>query len=179
MQVLLVLEFSAFGTQFRDADTRRIINNQMRLTNYACCLNQLLPIRVLQITGSDSLRIHLGLHRHNTIDQLLFWHFQTEYGYRLAFMQGNILGNIQYKCSFTHRWSGRYQNKIGRLHTRCLVIQIQKTCSNTRYIAMAVRSSLNLSHGVCNNLSDGHIVTGISSLYKIKNAFLCIFQNCL
>ena len=94
-------------------------------------------------------------------------------------MQGNILGNIQYKCGFTHRWSGRYQNKIGRLHTRCLVIQIQKTCSNTRYIAMAVRSSLDLSHGVCNNLSDGHIVTGISSLYQIKNAFLRIFQNCL
>ena len=44
---MLQLEFTAFAPKLRDADTRRIVNDQIGTTNDSCALNQLFPFLVI------------------------------------------------------------------------------------------------------------------------------------
>ena len=51
-QIHFQLELTALGTHFRNADARRIIDDELGLTDHAGTLDQLLPLQVGQVSGS-------------------------------------------------------------------------------------------------------------------------------
>ena len=70
-QIMFHLEFTAFASKLCNRDTRRIVNDQVRLTDDSGTFDQLAPVFVSKITGSDGLGIYAGFQREQTVYQLL------------------------------------------------------------------------------------------------------------
>ena len=169
---MLKLIFSAFGTKLRNGDSRCIINNKIGATDNIRSFYQLRPVLVFQISGTEILGIHVRFHSKKTVYQLLLGHLQTENSHGHIFTKRHILGNIQYKGSFSHGRSSCDQYKIGRVHTGSLIIQIHKSGRNPGNGALQLGSLLNIADCIQHNLLDRHIIATICSLQNIKQLFL-------
>ena len=144
-KIVLQLIFPAFGTKFRNRNSRSIVNNKIGATDDICTFHQLRPVFIFQISGTEILRIHMGFHGKKTVYQLLLGHLQTEDRHGHIFTKCHILGNIQHKSSFSHGRSRRNQYKVGRMHTGGLIIQIYKSGRNSGDGAFQLGSLLNVT----------------------------------
>ena len=128
---MLQFEFPALAAELGNGDTRSIIDDQIRFSDNSGSFNELRPVFIRQISGSECLGIHLGFQGEQTVYQLFFGHLKTEDRYGLPFLKSHILGYIQDESRFSHRRTGCNQNEIRWLKTGSFIIQIDKTGRNT------------------------------------------------
>ena len=75
-----------------------------------------------------------------------------------------MINQIQYERRFSHGRTGRNQDEVGGLQARCLVIQIDEACRDSRYGSLVFGGFLNFLENVHRNLTDGDEITGITAL---------------
>ena len=169
------LIFTAFGTQFRNADAWRVINNQGRLSYDSGTLDQSLPFLVIHLPRTQLLGIHIGFHGKHTVHKLFLAHLQAEDSQSKIFPERHMMSDIQLKSRLPHGRTGRDQDQVRGLHPRRTVVKIQKSRGNSRDTSLILRGELNLVHCVHDYLSDRHISIGASSLHQLENTFFRIF----
>ena len=145
---MLHLIFSAFGAELGNGNTRFIIYDQIGIADDICPFYKFCPLFVLQVASTDILGIHFGLQGQQTVHQLLLGHLQTEHCYGHIVVKRHILGNVQNKSRLTHRRSRRHQDQIRRLKSGSLIIQINKTCRDSRNTSLISGSLFDLLYGI-------------------------------
>ena len=133
---MLQLVFAALAAQFHDGDTGGVVDDEVGLSDHTGAFDQFCPVLVGEISGTDGLRIDAGFEGEQSIDELLFRHFQTEYGDRHIFAECHMLGNVEHQRRFSHRRTRCHQDQIGRLESGCLIIEINKSGRNTGNISL-------------------------------------------
>ena len=91
---MLQLHFPALGTQFRNGNTRRIVNDQFGTTDDSHAFHNRIPIGIRQSTSTQLLGIHIGLHGKHTVYQLLLGHLQAEYHTWDSFLYRHMVNHI-------------------------------------------------------------------------------------
>ena len=59
-QIMLQFIFSTFAAELGNADTRCVVDDQIRFSDHACAFDQSFPVAVGQISVSDMLAVHAG-----------------------------------------------------------------------------------------------------------------------
>ena len=118
------------------------------------------------------LGVHLGFEGEQSVHELFLTHFQAEHCYRHSLLERHILCDIQDKRGFAHGRTRRNQNQIGGLQSRCLIVQVNKTCRDSRYVSFIAGSLFDSIHRVHNDLTDRDKITRVSALNQIKDLFL-------
>ena len=67
---MLQLEFPAFTPKLGNRDTRCIIDNQVGFSDHSGSLNELRPVLIGKVSGSEGLGIDLGFQREQTVYEL-------------------------------------------------------------------------------------------------------------
>ena len=75
-----------------------------------------------------------------------------------------VLRDVQNEGRFSHGRSGRNQNQICRLKSRCLAVQIREAGRNTGNVAADLGCHDNLAHRIGTNLPDILIFRSLISL---------------
>ena len=118
------------------------------------------------------LGVHLGFEGEQSVHELFLTHFQAEHCYRHSLFERHILCDIQDKRGFAHGRTRRNQNQVRGLQSRCLIVQVNKTCRDSRYVSFIAGSLFDSIHRVHNDLTDRDKITRVSALNQIKDLFL-------
>ena len=131
LNIVIQLILAGSGAELLQINARGIIDDQLRVADYAGPFHEFRPLVVLELACSKGLGIDARFKREETVHQLVPAHLKREQSARNIFPESHILGNVEHEGCLSHGRSCRDQNKIRRLKAGRLVIQVQKSSRQT------------------------------------------------
>ena len=91
---MLKLVLSALASKFGNTDTRRVIDDKLGIPDDSGTFDQLLPVCIGEITGTECLCINARFEGEQTVNELLLRHLEREDRGTQIFVKRNILRDI-------------------------------------------------------------------------------------
>ena len=148
---LFPYQSASLGTEFENRKTRRIININRCTCQFSQFFIQPFPFWLFQLSVQYFFTRNLANIRDESVHQLNVIHFQREESDRHIIIYRHILGNTQCKGSLTHGRTTSDNHKVGRLPTRCHIIQSTITRRNTGKTTRVLSSTLQDGNGLLYN----------------------------
>ena len=121
---VLTHQSSGTGAHFRRADTGRIVNKQLAVVEQVDRRGQAWPIVVFKTTGPDLGLVDTAQGRQHTHDQRFAWHLEGVDQYCFFTAQNGVFNQVHRKGGFTHRWTTRHNDQVGRLQAAGHAVQV-------------------------------------------------------
>ena len=169
---MLELVLSALASKFGNTDTRRVIDDELGITDNSGTFDQFFPVCIGEITGTECLCIDARFEGEQTVNELFFRHLEREDRGTHIFVKRNILRNIQDKRRLTHGRTGGNQNQIGRLKSGGSIIKVNESGRNTGYGSGLLRCFLDLLQSIHYNLSDWNILSSGTARQQCEHIVL-------